>query len=879
MSQSGSATLDLLTDERQTKKVLSSLRLKVAFMLFVSALLIGLCGMIFGLVAHIFSALTPAIRADLAWKAERGAAELAHAAEYGMVLADEREIRSSFKGYDSDPDILAIVATDKTGKLLAQHGTMPGNLEQTFRPGVQQVDEHSEYFASWAASIIEGSQVGRIAVFVSTARIKAGARLKREILWTAGVGCGLGLVFSLLFVGLYVGPLIRVTETAFARLEKTTLAAVEAVRLKSEFLANMSHEIRTPMNGVLGMLELLRSTSLDPKQRRYTETLSTSANGLMVVLNDILDFSKIEAGKVELHSGPCQPRTLLEEVAELFAARAESKQIELICHVHPDVPARIEVDGDRLRQVVINLVGNAIKFTDSGEVVVRAATRLSGDVCLLELRVSDTGIGIEESQQALLFEAFSQIDGSSTRRFGGTGLGLAISKKLVMLLGGELSVTSEPGRGSQFLVQIPVQVLATEAQHIPSLNRDKRALIVDDNATNRLLLEELLSSWGLRTWSVDSGSSALSVLSEAGHDPFGLVITDMHMPGMDGLTLARSIRAEHPALPMLMLTSLSDAGAYGADRQLFAGVLSKPVRSADLEANIVRALGDSARGGAVSVPESGAVVSARHTARRLLVAEDNPINQQVLLELVASFGYEADVVCNGRLAVEAWATKRYPVILMDCQMPEMDGYQAASQIRQHEATGEHVAIIAVTAHAMLGERERALRAGMDDYLTKPLDAKLLDAALQRWWPKESERPGTRARTSSGPAPAVEGSDGALDPSVGRSPGVVRVFLRHVPEQLLSIASALEAGDRNALRAAAHKLKGSCLSVGVPRMATLCASLEALPNDALALRVQLDLEFARARDQLSQLVPPIIAEPAAAGSGPDGMRGAARSTRS
>ncbi|HEY3665659.1 MAG TPA: ATP-binding protein, partial [Polyangiaceae bacterium] len=665
--QDSGAMADVLGSQRQTKKVLSSLRLKVAFMVFVSALLVGLCGMIFALVSHIFSALTPAIRADLEWKAERGAAELAHAAEYGLVLADQQELRNAFRGYDNDPDILAIVATDKTGQVLATRGHVPGDLHVSFTRPAGVVDQHSKYFSSWADSVIEGSSVGRVTVFVSTARIESGARLEREILWAAGIGCGLGLLASVLFVGFYVGPLIRVTETAFERLEKTTRGALEAVRLKSEFLANMSHEIRTPMNGVLGMLELLRRTSLDTKQKRYTETLSTSATALMTVLNDILDFSKIEAGKVELRLGPCEPRSLLEEVAELFAARAESKHIELLCHVSPDVPLRVEADGDRLRQVLTNLVGNAIKFTDTGEVVVHAnLIRQDSGQCTLELVVVDTGIGIDEDQHPLLFEAFSQLDGSSTRRFGGTGLGLAISKRLVTLMGGELGVTSEKGHGSRFFVRIPVRVMSAEPTQISTLYRSARALIVDDNATNRLLLEELLSTWGLRTASADGGPAALQLLSEATEsDPFELVITDMHMPEMDGVKLARRIRDRYAHLPLLMLTSLSESGPELANRELFSGVMSKPVRTSELESNIARALGDTPLGTMPSAQELR-VAATQDGTRRLLVAEDNPINQEVIVEVLGDLGYRADIVGNGRLAVEAWATGAYPVILMDC---------------------------------------------------------------------------------------------------------------------------------------------------------------------------------------------------------------------
>jgi len=849
-----SSLADVFGDERQTRKVLSSLRLKVAFMLFVSALLMGLCGLIFSLVSQIFAALTPAAQADLEWKAERGVAELAQSAQYGMVLADEREIRNSFKGYDLDPDFLAIVVTDKTGKALATYGKLPGDLQSVFERPARRVEKRANYLASWAESTIEGSAVGRVAVFVSTARIDAGTRLKNEILWTAGIGCGLGLLASLLFVSFYVGPLIRVTEKAFAQLEQTTLSAIEAARLKSEFLANMSHEIRTPMNGVLGMLELLRGTALDAKQRRYTDTLNTSANGLMTVLNDILDFSKIEAGKVDLRPTACQPRGLLEEVAELFAARAEMKQIELLCHVHPDVPSHIEVDADRLRQVVTNLVGNAIKFTDVGEVVVRATvSQRHGDECLLDLTVIDTGIGIDAAQQALLFEAFSQVDGSSTRRFGGTGLGLAISRKLVRLMGGELGVKSDAGKGSQFSVRIPVKVLPTEPTHIPAPSRNTRALIVDDNATNRLLLEELLSTWGLRTASASGGPDALRLLEDADQtDPFGLVITDMHMPEMDGLTLARQIRDKHANLPLLMLTSLSDTGHRFSERGLFSGVLSKPVRSAELESNIARALGESGRGAASAADETSSIVIAAHEPRRLLIAEDNPINQEVLLGTLNNLGYAADVVRNGELAVEAWRRNVYPLILMDCQMPVLDGYEAARQIRSLESEGDRVAIIAVTAHAMLGEREKALAAGMDDYVTKPLNTKLLREALERWWPRESMWP-CQPSGNSLPPPPPEPNAGALDPAVERSPGVVRVFLRHVPDQLDSVASAISSGDPEALRAAAHKLKGSCLSVGVPRMATLCESLEAEPEPphARELKLQLDAEFSRVRELLSQ----------------------------
>jgi len=333
-----------------------------------------------------------------------------------------------------------------------------------------------------------------------------------------------------------------------------------------------------------------------------------------------------------------------------------------------------------------------------------------------------------------------------------------------------------------------------------------------------------------------------------------IVLMDMHMPEMDGLTLARQLREKHATLPLLMLTSLSDTGTRFSERGLFAGVLSKPVRSADLEANIARALGESGRGSASSIDETSSVVIAAHEPRRLLIAEDNPINQEVLIGTLHNLGYAADVVRNGQLAVEAWQRNVYPLILMDCQMPVLDGYEAARQIRRLENEGEHVAIIAVTAHALLGEREKALAAGMDDYVTKPLNTKVLREALERWWPRDSMWPCRPTGTSDQPPPpaAIQ----TLDPNVERSAAVVRVFLRHVPEQLATVASAISSSDAQAVRAAAHKLKGSCLSVGVPHMAALCASLEAEPDsNTQALKQQLDEEFARVRDLLSGSAPP------------------------
>jgi len=711
--------------ERQRRRLLSSSRLRMAFTLFVVALLLALSGLIFVLVSRIFDTLTPTIQADLEWKARRGAGELVHATELGIVVADEREIKGSLVGYDRDPDILAIVVTDMTGQVLATHGSPPEKPAHLFGGSPRSLRKTDGYYVSWAEAAIEGGPVGRVAVVVSTARLKAGGELKRSILFSAGVGCAVAFLFALLFVSLYIGPIIRVTESAFAKLERTTAKALEAARLKSEFLANMSHEIRTPMNGVLGMIELLSRTPLDEKQQRFLSTLQTSAGGLMSVLNDILDFSKIEAGKMELREETCRVRVLVDEVTDLFAARSELRGVHIIAKVEHDVPSQVEADTERVRQVLSNLVGNAVKFTESGTITVRASVEeYKGQVFQLRFEVIDTGIGIDPALQGKLFEAFSQVDGSLTRKHGGTGLGLAICKQLVALMKGRMGVTSEPGRGSNFWFVLPLRRLES------------------------------------------TGSLVLPT-----------------------------------ARPLAALPSSKE----GAARKV------------------------------------------------ILVAEDNPINQEVLREVLSELGYEAYIVGTGLEALTALEQEAYPLVLMDCQMPELDGYGAAREIRRREAGGRHVPLIAVTAHAFEGEREKALAAGMDDYVTKPISGAVLGEVIQRWWPKSISREpesGERLTSAEGEAPAAAPQARALDPSVRRSSAVAKIFLKHVPDQISSIGQALAANDADTLRAAAHKLKGSCLAVGVPRMAELCGALESGGGEPQALFAELRVVYAQVERELS-----------------------------
>jgi two-component system, sensor histidine kinase and response regulator len=818
-----------LLDADQRRRVLSTFRLKLILTSFVLVLLIGLSGMMVVLVTRIFDSLTPAVRADLGWKAARGAAELARATELGIVVSDERAIRAALGAYLADPDVTSIVVTDRDGKPLVTHGKPP---ERPFagRPG--QIDERDTVLVAWADSAIEGETVGRVAVVISKQRLLAGNELKRDILTAAGGGCALAFVICLFFVSFYVGPLIRVTRVAFERLEKTTAQALEAARLKSEFLANMSHEIRTPMNGIIGMTELLLEAGLDGRQRRYAQTVQTSANALLNVLNDVLDFAKIEAGKLDIHVAECDARRTVEEVADLLSAQAQAKHVELAVHIATAVPPLVRCDRERIRQVLTNIAGNAVKFTDRGEVVLRLDLEKRGEnSSVLVFRVDDTGPGIEKREQARLFEAFYQVDGSLTRKHGGTGLGLAISKQLVAMMGGKISLESEPGTGSRFRFEIPVErsekTFVSDTRTWPSLP----VLIVDDNHTNLAILEELLAGWGMRVTSTTRGHEALNLLktAHAAGTPYQLAVIDYQMPGMHGGELAHRVREDLGLgdLPIVMLASLG-ASELKDFQRCINETLTKPVRQSELRRALGLALGDRSRvPGARDVhtsprPEHD---KARRTPRfagtpRLLVAEDNPINQEVLLEILTQLGCAADVVGDGKSALDALAARDYPVVLMDCQMPVLDGYEAVRRLRQQAGPGARTPVVAVTAHAVEGERAKAIAAGMDDYIAKPVSPAALGALLERWLPVVEQ-------VTTIPAPAAD-SERALDPERSRSPRVVEMFLKLAPAQVETLLEAITVGDLKRVSECAHKLRGSSLGIGAPRLARLCEELEAHP---------------------------------------------------